>query len=165
MEFNESNASFSFDDTIVVCRLIDGKYPNYEAVIPKENPNKLSVSRETFLGSIRRVAIFANKTTHQVRLNIQGNELSISAEDLDFANEANERLTCSYDGEDMEIGFNARFLMEMLQNLTTTGCYFGDERAEQSGYSSSSRETRRGRGHIDVGDARYVEQLIGTALA
>jgi len=119
MEYNESNASFSFDDTVVVCRLIDGKYPNYEAVIPKENPNKLSISRSSFLGSIRRVAIFANKTTHQVRLKIQGSELSISAEDLDFANEANERLTCSYDGEDMEIGFNARFLMEMLQNLTT----------------------------------------------
>ncbi len=119
MEFNESNASFTFDDTMVVCRLIDGKYPNYEAVIPKENPNKLSVSRASFLGAIRRVAIFSNKTTHQVRLNIQGNELSISAEDLDFANEANERLTCSYDGEDMEIGFNARFLMEMLQNLET----------------------------------------------
>lgn len=119
MEYNESNASFSFDETVVVCRLIDGKYPNYEAVIPKENPNKLSISRSSFLGSIRRVAIFANKTTHQVRLNIQGSELSISAEDLDFANEANERLTCSYDGEDMEIGFNARFLMEMLQNLTT----------------------------------------------
>lgn len=119
MEYSDSNASFVFDETTVVCRLIDGKYPNYEAVIPKENPNKLTVAREAFLGSIRRVAIFANKTTHQVRLNIQGNELSMNAEDLDFANEATERLTCSYDGEDMEIGFNSRFLMDMLNNLST----------------------------------------------
>lgn len=119
MEYNESNASFAFDDTFVVCRLIDGKYPNYEAVIPTDNPNKLTVSREAFMGSIRRASIFANKTTHQVKLSIQGNELSIKAEDLDFANEANERLTCSYDGEDMNIGFNSKFLAEMLNNMST----------------------------------------------
>jgi DNA polymerase-3 subunit beta len=97
--------------------LIDGKYPNYEAVIPKENPNVLTIDRLSLLQSIKRVSIFSNKTTHQVRLKISGSELNISAEDLDFANEANERLTCQYNGEDMEIGFNARFLAEMLGNL------------------------------------------------
>lgn len=115
--FNENNASFSFDNTVVVCRLIDGKYPNYDAVIPKKNPNKLTIDRATFLSSIRRVAIFSNKTTHQVRLSITGSQLSINAEDLDFANEANETLTCSYEGEDMTIGFNSRFLLDMLANL------------------------------------------------
>lgn len=117
IEYNNSNASFSWDATQLVCRLIDGKYPNYEAVIPKENPNKLSVDRVALLNSIRRVSIFSNKTTHQVRLKIAGSELNISAEDLDFANEANERLTCSYNGDDMEIGFNSRFLVDMLTNL------------------------------------------------
>lgn len=117
VEFNENNASFTFDNVRVVCRLIDGKYPNYEAVIPKQNPNKLTIDRQSFLNSIRRVALFSNKTTHQVRLNINGSQLAISAEDLDFANEANEKLTCGYEGEDMAIGFNSRFLMDMLSNL------------------------------------------------
>jgi hypothetical protein len=87
--------------------------------IRKENPNVLTVDRLQFLGSIKRVSIFSNKTTHQIKLKIAGSELSLSAEDLDFNNEANERLTCSYDGVDMEIGFNSRFLMEMLNNIDT----------------------------------------------
>lgn len=119
LEFDGTNARLSFDDNVVMARLIDGKYPNYEAVIPKDNPNKMLVSRTALLGSIKRVSIFSNKTTHQVRLRISGSELSISAEDLDYSNEANERLTCSYEGDDMEIGFNSRFLIEMLSNLDT----------------------------------------------
>jgi len=120
IEYNESNAVFKFNDIVLVCRLIDGKYPNYEAVIPKENPNVLTIDRQQFLSSIKRVSIFANKTTHQVKLRLAGSELSLSAEDIDFSNEANERLTCNYDGDDMEIGFNSRFLLEMLNNLDTT---------------------------------------------
>lgn len=117
LDYNDSNAVFTFNDVVLICRLIDGKYPNYEAVIPKENPNVLTIDRVQFLGSIKRVSIFANKTTHQIKLKLAGSELSLSAEDIDFANEANERLTCNYSGEDMEIGFNSRFLMEMLNNL------------------------------------------------
>ena len=119
MEYTDTNAYFEIDNVTLICRLVDGKYPNYEAVIPKENPNKLTIERSAFLNSIRRVSIFSNKTTHQVRLKIAGSELNISAEDLDFANEASERLTCQYEGEDIEIGFNSRFLMEMLNNLST----------------------------------------------
>ncbi len=117
MEFNGTNVKLSFDEHVLIARLIDGKYPNYEAVIPKDNPNRMLVNRTSLLGSIRRVSIFSNKTTHQVRLKISGSELSISAEDLDYSNEANERLSCSYDGEDIEIGFNSRFLIDMLNNL------------------------------------------------
>ncbi|MFT5780338.1 MAG: DNA polymerase-3 subunit beta [Crocinitomicaceae bacterium] len=117
LEYNDSNAVFTFNDLILVCRLIDGKYPNYEAVIPKENPNVLTIDRLQFLSSIKRVSIFANKTTHQIKLKLAGSELSLSAEDIDFANEANERLTCNYSGDDMEIGFNSRFIMEMLSNI------------------------------------------------
>jgi DNA polymerase-3 subunit beta len=119
IEYNDSNAKFSFDSTELVCRLIDGKYPNYEAVIPKENPNKLSIARNQFLGSVKRVSIFSNKTTHQIRLKIAGAELNISAEDVDYSNKAEERLSCQYHGDDMQIGFNSRFLVEMLNNLTS----------------------------------------------
>ena len=119
IEYNESNARFTFDDTQLICRLIDGKYPNYEAVIPKENPNKLTVDKSLFMNSVRRVSIFSNKTTHQIRLKIAGAELNISAEDIDFSNKAEERLTCDYQGDDMEIVFNSRFLIEMLSNLNT----------------------------------------------
>jgi DNA polymerase-3 subunit beta len=119
VEYNDSNATYSFENYILTCRLIDGKYPNYEAVIPKENPNKLILSRVTFLNSVRRVAIFANKTTHQIRLKIAGTELNISAEDIDYSNKADERLTCDYHGDDLQIGFNSRFLTEMLNNLTS----------------------------------------------
>ena len=119
IEYNDSNATFSFDSYVLTCRLIDGKYPNYEAVIPKENPNKLMINRVLFLNSVRRVAIFSNKTTHQIRLKIAGAELNISAEDIDYSNKAEERLTCDYQGDDMQIGFNSRFLSEMLTNLTS----------------------------------------------
>jgi len=118
VEYNDSNAQFTFENTTIICRLIDGKYPNYEAVIPKENPNKLTISRTQFLNSVRRVSIFSNKTTHQIRLKMAGAELNISAEDLDYSNKADERLTCDYQGDDMQIGFNSRFLIEMLNNLT-----------------------------------------------
>lgn len=117
IEYNESNAKFTFENSELICRLIDGKYPNYEAVIPKENPNKLSIDRTQFLNSVRRVSIFSNKTTHQIRLKIAGAELNISAEDVDYSNKAEERLTCDYQGDDMQIGFNSRFLTEMLNNL------------------------------------------------
>jgi DNA polymerase-3 subunit beta len=119
INYNNSNAFFSFNNITLICRLIDGRYPNYEAVIPQENPNKLTVDRQTFLSSIKRVSIFSNKSTHQVRLKITGSELQVSAEDLDFANAAQERMTCQFEGEDMEIGFNARFILDMLNNLRT----------------------------------------------
>ena len=119
VNYNNSNIQFSFDDTVVICRLIDGKYPNYEAVIPKENPNVLSINRVQLLNTVKRVSIFSNKTTHQIRLGIAGAELHISAEDIDYSNKAEERLTCSFQGDDMQIGFNARFLTEMLTNLSS----------------------------------------------
>lgn len=117
LEYNATSAFFKFGNISLICRLIDERYPDYEAVIPQVNPNKLTIDRALFLNSLRRVVIYANKTTHQVRLKIAGSELHISSEDLDFSNEAHERLSCQFEGEDMEIGFNARFLIEMLNNL------------------------------------------------
>ena len=120
IEYNQSNAKFIFNNVVLECRLIDGKYPNYDAVIPKENPNKLTVDRASFLNSARRVSIFSSKTTHQIRLKMAGTELNISAEDIDYSNKADERLNCDYQGDDMQIGFNSRFLTEMLSNLDSS---------------------------------------------
>ena len=117
VEFNETNALFSLDNTTIICRLIDGKYPNYDAVIPKDNPNKLTIETSVLLSSIKRVSIYANKTTHQIRLKIAGSDLQVSSEDLDFANKAEERLSCQYEGTDMEIGFNSKFVIDMLNNI------------------------------------------------
>lgn len=117
IEYNSTSAFFKFANISMICRLIDERYPDYDAVIPQNNPNKLTLDRSLFLNCLKRVVIFANKTTHQVRLKINGSELHISSEDIDFANEAHERIGCQYDGEDMEIGFNAKFLIEMLNNL------------------------------------------------
>jgi DNA polymerase-3 subunit beta len=119
IDFNMSNAFFKFGNIRMICRLIDERYPDYENVIPTTNPIKMTISRTELLSSLKRISIYANKTTHQVRLKITGSELQVSAEDLDFSNEANERLSCEHEGEDIEIGFNARFLIEMLTNLDT----------------------------------------------
>lgn len=117
LEFNASNAFFSFNNVKMICRLIDERFPDYENVIPSDNDNTMVIKKSDLLSSLKRIAIYANKTTHQVRLKITGSELMISAEDLDFSNEANERLSCEHDGEDIEIGFNAKFLIEMLNNM------------------------------------------------
>ena len=120
VEFNNTNASFTFGEYKLICRLIEGRYPNYEAVIPTTNPNKLIVDRQLLNAAIKRVAIFSSKATHQIRFKISGQELVLTAEDLDYSNEAKERLTCNYSGEDMEIGFSSKFFQEMLANLSQT---------------------------------------------
>ncbi len=117
IDFNMSNAFFRFANIRMICRLIDEKFPDYENVIPSANNIKMTINRQELLGSLKRISIYANKTTHQVRMKITGSELMVSAEDLDFSNEANERLSCEHEGGDIEIGFNARFLLEMLTNL------------------------------------------------
>lgn len=119
IDFNNANAFFSFNDINLVCRLIDERYPDYNAVIPKENPNKLVIERTDFLNSVRRISIVSNKTTHQIRLKLAGSSMVLSAEDFDQSNEGHENLACEYDGEDMEIGFNSKYLMDMLSGMDT----------------------------------------------
>lgn len=117
--FNKANAFFNFGHVKMVCRLIDARYPDYNAVIPVDNPNTLSVNRGDFLNSMKRIAIFANKTTNQVILDVSDKSLTVSAQDLDFQNEATEQLNCSFNGEPLRIAFNAKFLAEMLGVLDT----------------------------------------------
>ncbi len=138
VKFNASNAFFKFagasgGNIQMVCRLIDERYPDYENVIPRDNNNTMTVNRATLLSSLKRIAIYANKTTHQVRLKVADNQLHVSAEDIDFSNEANETLECEHPGEEIEIGFNARFLIEMLSNLDTKDVVFKFSQPNRAG--------------------------------
>ncbi len=119
IEYNNTNLFITFDNFYIVCRLVDGRYPNYEAAIPKDNPNKLILDRQSFLNTLRRVSIFASEATRQVRLSISASKVDISAEDLEFSNKAHETIPCQYEGSPMDIGFNAKFLTEMISNLDT----------------------------------------------
>ncbi len=118
-DFSSANAFFSFNNIRMICRLIDERFPDYENAIPQNNPNVMTINRSEFLGSLKRIAIYSNKTTHQIRLKLAQNDLVISAEDLDYSNEANEKLMCDYEGDEMEIGFNAKFMVEMLGNISS----------------------------------------------
>ncbi|MEC4051141.1 DNA polymerase III subunit beta [Flavobacterium sp. SUN046] len=117
INYNISNAKFEFDKYQLYCRLIDGKYPNYEGVIPKENNNIMTIDRSSLLSSVRRVSILSNKSTHEIALQIIGNSLKISTQDPDYSNKADENLVCSYTGDDIKIGFNAKYLSEMLKEM------------------------------------------------
>lgn len=120
LEFDDKNAMFIFDNFKLICRLVEGVYPNYSTVIPQDNPNKLVVDRVEFLSSLKRVAIFSNQASNLVGLAISGNQLRISAQDIDYAIAGDENISCQYDGDEMEIGFKSNFLIEILNNLSTT---------------------------------------------
>ncbi|MFN0203675.1 MAG: DNA polymerase III subunit beta [Bacteroidia bacterium] len=120
IHYNENNAFFLTENVTTVCRLIDQKYPNYSNVIPADNPHKLFISKSDLQLSLRRVNIFANKVSHQVRFSLKSDILEISAEDDEHANAAKESLRCQYDGEDMDIGFNAAFLADIVANADTS---------------------------------------------
>ncbi len=122
--FGKTKAFFSFDHIMFSTRLIEAKFPDYNAVIPTNNPNKMQVSREELISALRRLTIFANKTTSQVVFNIQDKSLTISAQDLDFNNEATEQLSCVYEGEAINLGLNARFLLEMLSAIESDAVVF-----------------------------------------
>jgi len=119
IKYNVNNALFIFENFELSCRLIDAKYPKYESVIPKENPNKLLIDRTQFLNSVNCVSIFSDKSTHQIKLKFSGQELQLSSEDAQFSNRGDERLMCNYEGEDFEIGFNSKFLAEMIKNVSS----------------------------------------------
>lgn len=119
LSYNNNHLFVSHGETELVCRLIDARFPDYKVVIPAENPYTMTVSRNDFQGALRRVSVFSNKSTNQVVLSISGNELRLAAQDLDFSFEGNERMGCAYKGEDIQIAFNARFLVEMLSAIDT----------------------------------------------
>jgi DNA polymerase-3 subunit beta len=120
LEFDEKNAFFTLSNYKLICRLVEGNYPSYNSVIPQNNPNKLVIDRVEFYNTVRRVSVFSNQASNLVRLKLTENQLVVSAQDVDFAISAVERLNCQYEGEDMEIGFKSTFLQEILSNLSVT---------------------------------------------
>lgn len=114
LNYNNNHLFVQHGTTRMSCRLIDARFPDYKVVIPVDNPYKLTLHKSDFQSALRRVSVFSNKSTNQVVMNIQGTELQLAAQDIDFSFEGNERLKCNYDGDDLAIAFNARFLIEML---------------------------------------------------
>jgi len=114
LSYNSNHLFVKHGTTQLSCRLIDARFPDYKVVIPSDNPYKLTVNKSDFQSALRRVSIFSNKSTNQVVLNISGSELQLAAQDVDFSFEGTERMKCQYTGEDLQIAFNARFLIEML---------------------------------------------------
>src|ERR1700754_3638364 len=119
ISYNSNHLFVSHGTTQMSCRLIDARFPDYKVVIPVDNPYKMSVNKSDFQNALRRVSVFSNKSTNQVALTISGSELQLAAHDVDFSFEGNERMACQYDGEDLQIAFNARFLIEMLNAADT----------------------------------------------
>ena len=119
ISYNTNHLFVKIDGTELVCRLIDARFPDYKVVIPVDNPYKLTVNKNDFQNALRRINVFSNKSTNQVALSISGSELQLSAQDVDFSFEGNERMSCQYDGEDLQIAFNAKFLIEMLSAADT----------------------------------------------
>jgi DNA polymerase-3 subunit beta len=120
VEFDDKNAFFSMTEYKLICRLVEGNYPSYNSVIPTNNPNKLTIDRHEFYNSLKRVSVYSNQASNLVKLALIGNQLTISAQDIDFSISAYERLNCQYEGEDMEIGFKSTFLVEILSNLSSS---------------------------------------------
>jgi DNA polymerase-3 subunit beta len=120
LEFDDRNASFTLTNYKLVCRLVEGNYPSYNSVIPTDNPYKMSIDRLSFYNTLKRVSVFSNQASNLVKLSLTGNQINISAQDIDFSISANERLSCQYEGEDLEIGFKSTFLIEILANLASS---------------------------------------------
>jgi DNA polymerase-3 subunit beta len=120
ISYNDSHLFVASGRVSLSCRLIDARFPDYRAVIPQDNPYRLTINRADFIQALRRVGVFANKTTNQVVLDIAGNALQLSAQDIDFSYEGRETLPCSYNGDDMKIAFNAKLMVEMVQNMEGT---------------------------------------------
>lgn len=119
ISYNTNHLFVKHEGTEMACRLIDARFPDYKVVIPMDNPYKLTVNKNDFQNALRRVSVFSNKSTNQVALTISGSELQLAAQDVDFSFEGNERMACQYDGEDLQIAFNAKFLIEMLNAADT----------------------------------------------
>ncbi len=119
VEFDDRNAFFNLSDYKIVCRLVEGNYPNYNSVIPKNNPRKVRIDRLEFYNILRRVSVFSNQASNLVKLQFTPNQITVSAQDVDFSISAYERHKCLYEGDDMEIGFKSVFLLEILSNIAS----------------------------------------------
>ncbi len=127
LEFDDKNAFFTLSKYKLICRLVEGNYPSYNSVIPNNNPNKMIIDRLAFFNTVKRVSVFSNQASNLIKLNINDNQLVVSAQDIDFSISAVERLNCEYEGDEIEIGFKSTFLQEILTNISS-----GDVKVELS---------------------------------
>ncbi len=119
VEFDERNAIFTLERYRMICRLIEGRYPNYNSVIPQGNPHKVIIDRIQLIGALRRVSIFSSQSSSLIKLRIDENQITVSAQDIDFSTSAEEKHTCQYDGTPMSIGFKSTFLLDILNNISS----------------------------------------------
>jgi len=124
ISISDTHVKFGFDSTVLVSRLIDETYPNYDSVIPRDNDKTMTVNRNAILASLRRVALYASATTHQVRFAADGSALTIMAQDIDFGGEAKETIECEYIGDRLEIGFNSNYIVDILSHLESDQASF-----------------------------------------
>jgi DNA polymerase-3 subunit beta len=127
LQFDDKNAFFTLSKYKLICRLVEGNYPSYNSVIPTNNPNKMIIDRLAFFNTVKRVSVFSNQASNLIKLNINDNQLVVSAQDIDFSISAVERLSCEYEGDEIEIGFKSTFLQEILTNISA-----GDVKVELS---------------------------------
>lgn len=118
--FDDRNATFILENYQMVCRLIEGRYPNYNSVIPQNNPHKAVIDRSSLISALRRVSVFSSQASSLIKLNLSTNQMKISAQDIDFSTSAEETLMCQYEGNDMSIGFKSSFLIDILNNIPST---------------------------------------------
>jgi DNA polymerase III subunit beta len=119
MEFDDKNAFFTLSNYKLICRLVEGNYPSYNSVIPTNNPNKMIIDRLNFFNTVKRVSVFSNQASNLIKLNINEGQLVVSAQDIDFSISAVEKLSCEYEGDEIEIGFKSTFMQEILTNIST----------------------------------------------
>ncbi len=117
VKFDSKNAFFKLSNYTMICRQVEGRYPNYNGVIPKENPYKVIVDRVTLLNALKRVSVFSNQASNLVKLNISENSINVSAQDIDFSISAEETIQCQYNDDPIKIGFKSSFLIEILSNI------------------------------------------------
>ena len=117
--FDDKNAMFTMENYQMTCRLIEGRYPNYNSVIPQNNPHKAVVDRAIFISALKRVSVFSSQASSLIKLSLKENSMTISAQDIDFSTSAEETLICQYDGKDMSIGFKSSFLIDILNNISS----------------------------------------------
>lgn len=136
----EDHARFQSGNTIVITRLINEQYPNYESVIPRDNDKKLTISKDQMLATVKRVSIFSSSTTRQIRLQLNPDKMTIRAEDIDMSSEAKETITCEYSSPEMEIGFNAKYLADVLSNVDGDEVYFEFSTPNRAGIVKPTEE-------------------------
>jgi len=124
MSVSTTHAQFTSGKVTLTSRLIEEAYPNYESVIPLDNEKRLTVSRDQLLASVRRVALYSSSTTHQVRFSLKKDELRVTAEDVDFGGEAREKIVCQYSADEMEIGFNSTYVVDILSHIDSSEIAF-----------------------------------------